>query len=289
MSDPNSAAESLRHKKSHIREVAFDQTYVDARFQRIVNPTAVTKIENEFHPAGVGHLLLAAVTEADGSRQQPGKYAVVDGQTRWHAMQALHQAPEPIPDLPQSVTAEVFEDLTVAEAALLFRLRNAQRPIPPADRDRIAVTEGDPTMVQVVKQAEAAGYVVYADEPEDRTLPQSCITVAKRIVSWGRKYSRPDLLAEALNIQAQAYGTKLGDVDPQILAATADLLRKNSNLVEEEFAMVLSQLGQSGLLALGKVEGDKVGKRMHGGLQIVLCAAYNKKGGKRGGEKITLR
>ena len=121
------------------------------------------------------------------------------------------------------------------------------------------------------------------DDDELPTMPH--LTEAKRIVAWGNKYKRPQLLTEALTIQANAYGTKPGDVDKQILQATADLLRKNDNLNEDELARVLATLTIQGLRAQAEALSDRINKRMHGCLQIALAEAYNK--GKRGrAEKI---
>jgi hypothetical protein len=71
-----------------------------------------------------------------------GGYAILDGQTRWLALGADTGTIHPESD--GNVDVEIFDDLTHPEAALLFRLRNQQRPVSPKDRDRIAVVEGDP-------------------------------------------------------------------------------------------------------------------------------------------------
>lgn len=279
--------ESLRRRKSQLREVPITELSVDSRFQRALNPNAVLRIKNEYHPQGIGHLVVAHIVEDGDGRSH---WTVIDGQTRWKALEELHAEVadgrrEGVTDLATTVLAEAFDELTVPEAALLFRLRNAQRPVPPRDRDRIMVTEGDPVMVEVVRQSEAAGYRVFSDDDETPTMPH--LEVAKRVVRWGRKYSRPDLLTEALTIQAQAFTIGVGLVDKQVLGATADLLRKNANLVEDELVRVMSTLGLPGLRGQAEAMAARIGKRLHGAIQLVLVEAYNK--GKRGkGEKIRI-
>jgi hypothetical protein len=280
------AWETLRRRKSEIREVPLTGVYVDPRFQRTLNPNAVNRIKEEYHPQGVAQLLLARITEDGEARSE---LAVIDGQTRFKALEELHHevadGRRTVEGLASVVVAEVFDELTVAEAALLFRLRNAQRPVAPKERDRIMVTEGDPVMVEVVRQSEAAGYRVFSDDEDERPVTMRHLEVAKRIVRWGWKYSRPELLAEALNIQAQAFGLEVGAVDRQVLGATADLLRKNDNLVEDELVRVLSTLGLPGLRGQAEAKASRIGKRMHGTIQLVVIEAYNK--GKRGrDEKI---
>src|SRR5262249_1175106 len=192
--------------------------------------------------------------------------AVIDGQTRYQALKDLTQDAPETPGLRDTLPAEVFPELTVAEAALLFRLRNAQKPVPPRDRNKIAVIEGDETMRTVIKQATETGYVVYSDDPD--TVPETlgglpAVEVAKRLVVWGQKYERPELLAEALAIQAEAFRVPesqdlRGTVHPQILQATGDLLRKNPNINESELARVMRT--QSDLLFDSERSAEKNGK-----------------------------
>lgn len=287
MSDISStkAWETLRHRKSELREIPLSELAVDSRFQRALNPNAVNRIKEEYHPQGIGHLVVARITVNGALR---AGWTVIDGQTRWKALEELQvevaEGRRHVPDLAATVRAEAFDELTVPEAALLFRLRNAQRPVPPKDRDRIMVTEGDPTMVQVVEQAAAAGYRVFPDDDDNPpTMPY--VDVAKRIVRWGHRYNRPELLTEALNVQAQAFGTELGSVDKQVLGATADLLRKNPNLDDAgELVRVMSAMGLPGVRGQSEAMAAKIGKRMHGAIQLVLVQVYNK--GKRRDEKI---
>lgn len=288
MTDNNGAAERLHHRKSKVTEVPLEELYVDPRFQRAVNPNKVRHIKDTYHPQGIGFLLVAEVEDRPKDVPSSARYAVIDGQTRWRALNELQAEitdnRSAIHQFAPSVGAEIFDALTIDEAALLFRLRNDQSPVKPAERDRIMVTEGDPTMIQVVRQSADAGFVVFPeDDDELATMPH--LTEAKRIVVWGNKYKRPQLLTEALTIQAQAYGTAVGSVDKQVLQATADLLRKNDNLVEDELARVLATLTIPGLRAQAEALSSRIGKRMHGCIQIVLAEAYNK--GKRGrDEKI---
>ena len=161
--DNNGAAERLRDRKAQIREIALDELYVDNRFQRALNPNKVNKIKDGYHPQGIGYMLAGHVLgDRPANASTTARYAVIDGQTRWKALVDLReefQAGQLVPEVAPTVNVEVFEELTSEEAALLFRLRNDQRPVKPAERDRIMVTERDPTMIQVVGQSADAGYI----------------------------------------------------------------------------------------------------------------------------------
>jgi hypothetical protein len=283
----NGAAESLRHRKSRITEVQLSDLYVDNRFQRALNPNKVTKIKDTYHPQGIGYLLAAGVDGHDPAAADGAKYAVIDGQTRWKALHELYsevlEGRASVEGLAPVVSVELFDNLTIPEAALLFRLRNDQRPVSPRERDRIMVTEGNPTMVEVVRQSADAGYVVFPEDTDEAaTMPH--LTEGKRIVTWGTRYKRPQLLTEALTVQAQAFGTQPGDVDKQILQATALLLRKNENLNEDELARVMAAIRITGIRAQAEALAARINKRVGGCIQIVLAEAYNK--GKRGADKI---
>jgi hypothetical protein len=118
---------------------------------------------------------------------------------------------------------------------------------------------------------------VYRDDPDNEppaTMPH--LTEAKRVLTWGAKYNRSDLLGLSLAIQAKAFGTELGDCDKQILTATADLLLKNPHLVEDELVRVLSGRGIAGLLAEGAAEARRMDKRLHAGIQKAIADIYNK-------------
>ena len=286
MNEQSTPRETLRGKKSQIREVALSDTYVDMRFQRPVNPNALAAIKEEFHPQGVGVVLVATIRE---NGQVGDKYAVLDGQTRTQSINEMHQeiadGKRPAnPDIPKTVLAEVFEGLTTQEAALLFGLRNKQRPIPPKDRDRIAVTEGDPIMLDVVHQSEEAGYVVFSDDEDAKPVTMQHRDTAKRIIRWGKVALRPKLLEEALVIQQQAFSANVGYLDKDVLSATAELLLHNTNLVEDELIRVLSTLGLPGVRGQAEVVAAKNQQRLSKSCRVVLVDAYNK--GKRGNEKI---
>jgi len=269
-----SVAASLADRKSHFGVVKLSDLKIDMRFQRAVNLNAVRKIKQEFHPAGVGCFLIAKINGDD-------TYCIVDGQTRYRAMMEAQTAGE------TSVQAEIFEGLAVAEAAMLFRLRNNQKPIPPKERDRVSTIEGDPVMIEVVRQASAAGYIVFADDPELITMPH--LNEAKMIVRWGIEKSFPDLLARALLIQAHAFespeGSLLGTIQPKLLAATAELIVHNEHLNDDELARVMNEAGFGALQAQIARKADQEGTRIKSAAKSVLTERYNK--GKRGDDRIT--
>lgn len=279
--------EMLMRRESSIERVPIEGIRVDHRFQRALNLNAVAKIKADYHPKGMGQLLLAGVPP---EKEGDPSLACLDGQTRLVAVRDLEQeiaeGKRVIDGFEPVVQAEVFPDLTPEEAALLFRLRNNQRPVPQKDRDRILVTEGDPLMKEVVRQAAEAGYVVFSENPDDITLP--FLPESKMVARWGRATEEDNLLTRALTIQARAFeppeGGLVGSVDPKVLAATGRILLKNPHVDEDELIRVMSSVGLPALRQLGRTRADSEGMRMLGAVRDIIIDRYNKN--KKGDERI---
>ena len=269
-----SVAASLATKTSTFGTVNVRDLVVDPRFQRSIKHSSVAKIKEHFHPAGVGALLVAKVNGGNGN------YAIIDGQTRMRAMSELETCDG-------SAKAEIFEHLTVAEAALLFRMRNNQYLVPQKERDRIAVTEGDPVMTEVAAQIAETDYVAFSDDPANITMP--CMSAAKMIIRWGMKKQFPGLLTRSLVIQDHAFrppeGSLDGTVDATILAATAELILHNDNLDDDHLVSTMENMGLPLLQSAIKKRAELLGSRLKSAAKTELVEKYNKV--KKGADKIT--
>jgi hypothetical protein len=284
------AKESLMQRRSEVLTLAVTDLFVDPRFQRPLNPHHSAKIRSEYHPQGLGFILVATVINDDGTPATGDggqRYAVLDGQTRWRAIQDLLEDGDGTVKPEDTLKAEVFTDLTEEEAAALFALRNDQKPVRPEDRDRIAFAAGDPIMKEVIRQSADAGYRLYSDNPDAEPVNMPHREHAKRVVTWGKKAGRPDLLAETLIIQSKAFGSDVGYLNRDLMTATARMLLRHPNLNEDEMVRVLSVIGLPGIVGQAEQEAARTGKRMSGAMEIVLRERYNK--GKRGQEILRVR
>jgi hypothetical protein len=275
--DKSEAWETLRMRHSEIRRVPLDSIYVDPRFQRALGSHRKDQILNEYHPEGIGTVVVATVKGGDPA-DSGRTYASIDGQTRLVALDQLRRevaagTREIDGPVPTEVLAEVYERLTVQEAAVLFQLRNFQTAVPVRERDRIAFTEGDPTLQEAVRQVELAGYTLFSENGTAATMPY--VDVAKRVVRWARKYGRPDLLAEALTVQANAFGAEIGDVDKVVLQATANLLRKNTNLDDERFTELLRSRTTARITGEAQVIRTQLNMRQATATEFYLAREYN--------------
>lgn len=276
MTEHSEAWATLLTKHSEIREVPLDSVYVDKRFQRALSEHRKDTIKADYHEAGVGVITVAQMDDRDDT---PDLYACIDGQTRVVALQELRTTAqsggEDAVEVPDNVLAEVYTGLSTEEAALLFRLRNFQVAVPTRERDRIALTEGDPLLLEVVRQVALAGFTLFpADDGTAATMPYP--VVGKRVVNWAKKYGRPDLLAEALTIQANAFGVDVGSVEPVVLQATANLLRKNPHVDEEAFTDMLRTMGTPRINAEALNVRGQLNFRQARATEFVLVREYNK-------------
>lgn len=277
MDDKSEGWETLKNKPSHIRKVPLDDIYIDPRFQRPLGEHRKDQIKDEFHPQGIGIVVLATIRGGDPSGSGR-RYASIDGQTRltacWQLAQEVADGKRTIDgDVPKEVEAEVYEDLTVAEAAELFRMRNFQTAVPVKERERIGLTAGDPVLQEVQRQVDMAGYTLFPENGTPATMPYT--DVGKRVVRWARRYGRPDLLAEALTIQANAYGTEVGDVDKLVLQATANLLRKNPHIDDDQLTELLKDRGTARIGGEAEVLRTQLSMRKATATEFYLAREYN--------------
>jgi len=102
------------------------------------------------------------------------------------------------------------------------------------------------------------------------------VDVAKRLLRWGRKYGRDELLAEALTVQANAFGTEVGAVDKVVVQATANILRKNAHIDEDQFTEQLRGTGVQRILGEAEViRQGPFGVRLATATEMFLVNQYN--------------
>lgn len=279
--EKSEAWETLMKKASEVREVPLDSIRIDPRFQRALSEPRVQKIVDEYHDQGIGIVVLAHLYDTPTD-----EYVCVDGQTRiqalWRLRKMVTDGEEVSRPVPDTVTAEVYDSLTVEQAATLFQLRNFQALVPVAERNRIGVTAGDPLLTEILHQVNLAGFTMLKENGSAPTMPY--IDAGKQIVRWGKKYDRPELLAEALTVQANAFGKDYGAVNKIVLQATASLLRKNPDLDEDKFTELLRDLSTPKIIAQAENIRAEEGVRQVKAVEKYLVREYSKMRGVK--EKI---
>jgi hypothetical protein len=109
-----------------------DQVTVDLRAQRALDLKRVKKLVDAFRLDSFG--------TPSVSRRDDGTFHCIDGQHRFAAARERGFGNT-------GFTCQVYDGLTLAQEAAMFRLLNASKNLSPADLFRIAVTEGDEVAV----------------------------------------------------------------------------------------------------------------------------------------------
>ncbi len=124
------------------------QMFVDPAYQRPLT-SFVKRVTEQFDPALVGTLV---VSWRPGRKQKP--YAIVDGQTRWQAMQGIGHEFGP---------SLLYTDLTPAQEAGLFeRLQTQRRGMMSVTRFKASLAAGNPEALAIEGLVHACGFTIGA-------------------------------------------------------------------------------------------------------------------------------
>jgi hypothetical protein len=202
-------------RKPKVKTIRPSELVVDETIQRSLNEGRVRQITRDFMLHAVGTICV--------SHRDNGELVVIDGRHRTEAMKVL--------GLDSPVNAEVFEGLTLADEAALFRVRNNTEKVGFIDRFRVRLIEGDDIALGVQALAKKYGWGVVGHDPE---LPQ--LLSVRKLESI---YRNDSVLAEwTLRIVTEAWNHDLDSVDHRILGGIDMFLRRYwGDVIPEEVAV----------------------------------------------------
>ena len=123
-------------------ELMLDALFIDHNYQRMLVEPKVKRLVKNWNPVGCGYLVV--------SRRSVDRYAILDGQHRYRAMNQLGI---------ESCGCLVYEGLSRTDEAKAFQLLNVERALPTAlDRFRAALQYEDYDCLQIKAVVEACGY-----------------------------------------------------------------------------------------------------------------------------------
>jgi hypothetical protein len=245
---------SVARRRIGIESLPVDALLVDWTYQRQSDPLWVSKQAKRFDQC---LLRLATV-----SRRADGSNYLVDGQGRRLLCQAVgHPA----------LDCEVYEGLTLAEEAALFRGLNQQRSMRYIDKMRAAIQAGEPDAVGISAACAAAGFGV-ADALPGGGYGLRC---AQALETAYRRHG-PQPLTQALRVLSRAYGNGPGAGHKDLLVAVASLIAKNDHIDMERLYRAL--ITESTQYLYWVAEG-KTGKAFYGSpakaTEAAIGRAYN--------------
>lgn len=255
------------HASSNEHHLAKDLKF-DEAVQREVMPHYVNKL------AAVLNLDSVGVITVSRRKRRGGKadLYVLDGQHRILAL--LHHD---LGDWP--VNCHVYDNLSLAEEAALFRSLNASRKITAFDSFRTGVTAKDSECLAIKGILEARGLTVTRQATDGGIR-----AVAALQASYRRQGA--DALADALDIIVDAWGAKSESLDGNIIAGVSQLTgRYNGDLDHAALSRKLAKFPGGPASLIGHAKGLRelrTGISVPRALAEIVHSAYNK--GRRRGQ-----
>lgn len=206
-------------RKPKVKEVRPSELVVDESIQRPLNEVRVRNIMRDFVLHGAGTLCV--------SLRDNGEMVIIDGRHRTEAMARLGLESN-------LIKAEIFDGLSRADEAALFRVRNNTEKVGYLDRFRVRLIEGDEIALGVEELAKKFGFGVVGNNTD---LPQ--LNSVKKLEQI---YRNDPIVAEwVMRIVTEAWGQNTDSADHRILGGIDMFLRRYwGDVIPEEVSAKLA-------------------------------------------------
>lgn len=191
-----------------------DEIFVDDTYQRPCDIGRARAMS-----AAWDRRLAGMVDVSDRGEHHHPRYAIIDGQHRWAAAGYL--------DKPPTLVANVHEDLTVADEAVLFDKLNRQRKQPsPWDHWRARRASGDDKVLAIEQAARDHGLTV-SDRVKDAHV--WCISTLEKIAGSS---GGVELLAAVFTVSTGAWGTIRPALEAPVLHGLAMVIYEFAETID---------------------------------------------------------
>lgn len=194
--------------------VSVDLVDVDGNYQREIKPALVDKILSRFSWAKFGAVVL--------SRQENGRFSVVEGQHRWKAA-CLH------PDIDEIPAVIVEHDDVAGEAQSFLAINRDRQAVTSVEQYWAGLTAGDDAAIAISKVLQAAGCdVVPATGHYRPNLTNSIGAVGRCLQRYGHGATR-----RALLVIRAAWPEDAKALRGTLITALARIIRANEKSVAD--------------------------------------------------------
>lgn len=187
--------------KPEVREVPLNQLSVDLRVQRPLDTRRANKIAAEMNLDAVG---LVCVSHRDD-----GMYSVIDGQHRTEALRINGFTNE-------LVQCEVYQGLTLADEAAMFRLRNNTTKPQYLDKFRVRIIEGDPEALAIMAILDQYDWALVNQPGSDAAGRFAAVQALERAYAADRD-SEPTAAERVIATVTSAWGHDADGVDGRLI------------------------------------------------------------------------
>ena len=248
-------------EKPELQWVSVDLIDVDRNYQRELKTALVDKILRRFAWTKFGALVL--------SRQENGRYTVVEGQHRWKAA-CLH------PDISEVPAVIVSHADLAGEASSFLAINRDRMAVSTVEQYWAGLTAGDDTAAAISKVLKSAGCDVVPAPGHHRPNLTSAVTALDRCLKrYGHGATR-----RALLIVREAWPDDPKSLRGTLITALARIIRANEKTVDD--AGLIAAIRPQGIAKL-TAHAEAFRKLSGGSAETALTKAitelYNK--GKR--------
>lgn len=251
------AADKRFQQGGSLEWVALGLTRVNPNSQREFVQAKADKILAKFDPEHFGQPVL---------NHRDGVYYIIDGQHRIDALK--NWCGEGWEE--QQFMGWVFENLSEAQEADAFLVRNDSMSVNAFNKFRIAVNAGRPEETQVAYIVQSQGLVISLDKNSDNS-----VSAVKTLLQVFQDYG-PDTLARVLAVIRDSYG-KAG-LEANIIRGLARVLaRYGEDFRDDEAVVRLSKAygGVGGVLNKAEKDRKATGLAKMDCISAALVGAYN--------------
>jgi len=235
--------------------VDVDACFPDMEYQRPVTDHGVREIVLAFDERKVGSVQVSA--------REDGRFAILDGQRRWRAVQVIGK---------KRLWAAVYDGMNLAdEARFFYELNHDRKQIHPYYGFRARVLAGEPKIVEIDRMVREVGLKI--SSTTDWAKGQIAAVAALEMAYDQPSDVREDTLGPGLRMmgiwkgQRQSTANELIRGFGRFYAAFGD-----DEIQQPHFDELLKELGPGLVLARAREEADKAGRVKQGSSSTgVMC------------------
>lgn len=233
---------------------------VDHTVQRPEDRIRVAAIAGDFEREGLGVIHV--------SKRANGTHHIIDGQHRVAALRVLGKGDQPIPCV-------MYEGLTRAQEAAMFRRLNNTRQIQPLDRFLVRIVEGDRVAVGLARLLALQGWTIAKSGTRGSFFAVTALEKVYRATEGGD----PETCSALIRIATEAWGHDSNALRAEIVSGLGVVLRRHPHLDMPKLITELAKHegGPLGLIGKARQLRDIRSGRISDSMAEILINQYNKR------------
>lgn len=260
---PIGTVQPMRNRPAPRQEQLYLETLsVDPSVQRSVDPNWVKRELERFSPFALGSLVISA--------RNDNTFKVVDGQHRVQLCREFGYA--------QPLECLVYRNLTLAEEALMFRVLNNRRKVPPIDLFKVSVVEGEKCAVDLDALLTKYGWHVTAAKSKGGFGAVS--SLRKVYTGYGQKPAANLGICESvISTITNAWGLNPHGARGEIITGLGLIFSRHGNKIDMPKLITEMANTQGGPLVLcgkAKILRDVSGGKIGDGMATNFINMHNK-------------